>query len=117
MTGSVNKVSRLCLVSGLVDIFQDINHNTIVDFLFKIFYCSEACLECNVHTGIYKGTDTRYTGQPRVSNLSFYIVPLNRPLANSVYWSQCPSVCLSVCAIAKHPLPEVVETSGQIASS
>ena len=26
-------------------------------------------------------------------------------------------VCVSVCAIAKHPLLEVVETSGQIASS
>ena len=29
----------------------------------------------------------------------------------------CVCVCVSVCAIAKNPLPEVVETSGQIAFS
>ena len=28
--------------------------------------------------------------------------------AELVIESPCPSVCLSVCAIAKHPLPEVV---------
>ena len=34
-------------------------------------------------------------------------------LADSVIQLPCPSVCLSVCAIEKHPLPVVVETSGQ----
>ena len=31
--------------------------------------------------------------------------------------SVCLSVCLFVCAIVKHPLLDVVETSGKIASS
>ena len=33
--------------------------------------------------------------------------------ADSVIKSACPSVCLSVCGIAKHPSPEGVESSGQ----
>ena len=31
--------------------------------------------------------------------------------ANSVYYPQCPSVCVSVYAIAENPLPGVLETS------
>ena len=38
-------------------------------------------------------------------------------LADSVIESQCLSVCLSVCHVAKHPIPEVVETSSQIVYS
>ena len=33
--------------------------------------------------------------------------------AGSFIESPCPSVCVSVCAIAKHPNPEVVETCDQ----
>ena len=33
--------------------------------------------------------------------------PPHRPLS-TLAESPCPYVCLSVCAIAKHPLPEVV---------
>ena len=29
--------------------------------------------------------------------------------AGSVIESPCPSICLCVCDVAKHPLPEVVE--------
>ena len=32
--------------------------------------------------------------------------------ANSVYYPQCPSVCVSIYAIAENPLPGVLETSG-----
>ena len=34
--------------------------------------------------------------------------------ARSDIESQCPSVCVCFCAIAKHPLPGVVEISGLI---
>ena len=51
-TGSVNKVGRLCLVEGMQDLFQQISDNTIVDVRFTIFDCSEACVRCNIHTGI-----------------------------------------------------------------
>ena len=58
-TGSVNKVSRLCLVAGMQDLFQQIRDNTIVDIIFMILNCSEACVRCNVHAGISWGTDAR----------------------------------------------------------
>ena len=36
------------------------------------------------------------------------------PTSSNVLLCVCVCVCLSVCVIAKHPLLEVVETSGQI---
>ena len=39
------------------------------------------------------------------------------PVIESPYPSVCLFVCLSVCASAKHPLPEVMETFGQIICS
>ena len=38
-TGSVNKVSRLCLVEGMQDLIQQIGDNIIVDVRFTIFDC------------------------------------------------------------------------------
>ena len=55
------------------------------------------------------------------ANLSFFFfLSQHRPLGRFsllVAMFVCVSVCVSVCAIAKHPLPEVVETSGLIAFS
>ena len=34
-------------------------------------------------------------------------------LVDSVIELRCPSVCVSVCDVSKHPLPEVVDTSGR----
>ena len=69
-----------------------------------------------------------YTGEvPTISQVGSRQVDHHRIFTKSAYWAYsviellcqfvCLSVCLSVCDVAKHPLPEVVQTSSRIASS
>ena len=48
----------------------------------------------------------------RISQVIKTIFTESADWANSVIESRCPGVRLSVCDNSKHPLPEVVETSG-----
>ena len=56
------------------DLFQQINGYTIVDVRSMIFDCSEACVRCNINTGISKGTDARLLAINNIK-LQIYIAP------------------------------------------